>query len=219
MAEREHPLTPEAIRLIATIDEEGSFAAAARVLGKVPSALSYSVRQLEDALDVLLFDRASRNAVLTPAGRELLDEGRRLLMEFDAVASRVKRVASGWEGQLSIAANALLCPHTLLDLVNAFYGQRDAANAPPPTRLRLRQEVLSGTWEALLSGAADLAIGVDTDDTRNTGLQRIPLGDIPFVFAVAPHHPLARLPEPLDPARIRLHRAVAIADSAMRLSP
>lgn len=219
MAEREHPLTPEAIRLIATIDEEGSFAAAARVLGKVPSALSYSVRQLEDALDVLLFDRASRNAVLTPAGRELLDEGRRLLMEFDAVASRVKRVASGWEGQLSIAANALLCPHTLLDLVDAFYGQRDAANAPPPTRLRLRQEVLSGTWEALLSGAADLAIGVDTDDTRNTGLQRIPLGDIPFVFAVAPHHPLARLPEPLDPARIRLHRAVAIADSAMRLSP
>ena len=219
MTEREHPLTPDAIRLIATIAEAGSFAGAARALGKVPSALSYSVRQLEEALDVLLFDRASRSAVLTPAGRELLNEGSRLLLEIDAVASRVKRVASGWEGQLAIAANALMCPHTLLDLVDAFYAQRDTARLPPPTRIRLRQEVLSGTWEALLSGAADLAIGVDADDTRNTGLQVMPLGDIRFVFAVAPHHPLARLPEPLDPAMIRMHRAVAIADSALRLSP
>ena len=45
-----------------TIARTGSFAAAARELGKVPSALTYSVRQLEDALDVLLFDRSSRQA-------------------------------------------------------------------------------------------------------------------------------------------------------------
>ena len=219
MSDHDHPLTPEAIRLIATIDEAGSFAAAARVLGKVPSALSYSVRQLEDALDVLLFDRASRSAVLTPAGRELLSEGRRLLIEMDAVASRVKRVASGWEGQLAIAANALLCPHTLLDLVDAFYSQRDTARLPPPTRIRLRQEVLSGTWEALLTGTADLAIGVDADDSRVSGVQIEPLGDVPFVFVVAPKHPLARIDAVLTPAVIRMHRAVAIADSALKLSP
>jgi DNA-binding transcriptional LysR family regulator len=102
MAEHDHPLTSgrhPADRV--TIEEAGSFAAAARALGKVPSALSYSVRQLETALDVLLFDRSSRTAVLTPAGRELLSEGRRLLLEMDALASRVKRVASGWEGQLA----------------------------------------------------------------------------------------------------------------------
>lgn len=219
MSTSDHPLTPEAIRLIATIDEAGSFAAAARVLGKVPSALSYNVRRLEDALDVLLFDRSSRNAVMTPAGRELLTEGRRLLLELDAVASRVKRVASGWEGQLTVAANALVCPHTLLELVAAFFDQRDGDGMPPPTRLRLRQEVLSGTWEALLSGAADLAIGVDADDTRTTGIQIKPLGELRFVFAVAPHHPLAHADEPLEPEVIRPHRSIAIADSAMRLSP
>ncbi|WP_439536201.1 LysR family transcriptional regulator [Methyloversatilis sp.] len=219
MSDHDHPLNPEAIRLIATIDEAGSFAAAARVLGKVPSALSYSVRQLEDALDVLLFDRASRSAVLTPAGRELLSEGRRLLIEMDAVASRVKRVASGWEGQFAIAANALLCPHTLLDLVDGFYSQRDTARLPPPTRIRLRQEVLSGTWEALLTGTADLAIGVDADDSRVSGVQIEPLGDVPFVFVVAPQHPLARIDAVLTPAVIRMHRAVAIADSALKLSP
>ncbi|HEY9191296.1 MAG TPA: LysR family transcriptional regulator [Methyloversatilis sp.] len=219
MSTSDHPLTPEAIRLIATIDEAGSFAAAARVLGKVPSALSYNVRQLEEALDVLLFDRSSRTAVMTPAGRELLSEGRRLLLELDSLASRVKRVASGWEGQLTVAANALICPHTLLELVAAFFEQRDAAGKPPPTRVRLRQEVLSGTWEALLSGAADLAIGVDADDTRAAGIQVRPLGELRFVFVVAPHHPLARATEPLDPQTMRQHRAVAIADSAMRLSP
>ncbi|MBP6094834.1 MAG: LysR family transcriptional regulator [Methyloversatilis sp.] len=218
MAEHDHPLTPDAIRLIATIEEAGSFAAAARLLGKVPSALSYSVRQLETALDVLLFDRSSRTAVLTPAGRELLSEGRRLLLEMDAVASRVKRVASGWEGQLTLAANALMCPRTLLDLVAAFLDQRDDTGRPPPTRLKLRQEVLSGTWEALLSGTADLAIGVDADDTRAVGIQQRPLGELRFVFAVAPHHPLAHGDGPLDSQALRPHRAVAIADSAMRLS-
>jgi len=218
MSERDHPLSPDAIRLIASIDEAGSFAAAARALGKVPSALSYSVRQLESALDVLLFDRSSRNAVLTPAGRELLSEGRRLLLKMDALASRVKRAASGWEGQLALAANALVCPHTLLELVASFFAQRDATGQPPPTRLRLRQEVLSGTWEALLSGAADLAIGVDADDKRATGIQLRPLGEIHFVFVVAPHHPLARAAEPVEPHTLRRHRAVAIADSAMKLS-
>ena len=70
-----HALTPDALAMIDTIARTGSFAAAARELGKVPSALTYSVRQLEDALDVLLFDRRSRQAKLTAAGEELLNEG------------------------------------------------------------------------------------------------------------------------------------------------
>jgi DNA-binding transcriptional LysR family regulator len=58
-----------------TIARTGSFAAAARELGKVPSALTYSVRQLEDALDVLLFDRSSRQAQLTAAGERAAARG------------------------------------------------------------------------------------------------------------------------------------------------
>src|SRR5688500_13935578 len=103
MADALHALTPDALVMVDTIARTGSFAAAARELGKVPSALTYSVRQLEDALDVLLFDRRSRQARLTAAGEALLDEGRRLLGEMDAVANRVRRVAAGWEGRLTIA--------------------------------------------------------------------------------------------------------------------
>src|SRR4051794_30965229 len=101
-------LTPEALSMLDLIARSGSFAAAARELGKVPSSLTYSVRQLEDALDVLLFDRSSRQARLTAAGEELLNEGRRLLEQLDAVANRVKRVATGWEAQLSIAVDGVI---------------------------------------------------------------------------------------------------------------
>src|ERR1700743_2568091 len=101
-------LTPEALAMMDTIARTGSFAAAAREMGKVPSALTYSVRQLEDALDVLLFDRRSRQARLTAAGQELLTEGRRLLASAEAVANRVKRVATGWETQLTIAVDGAL---------------------------------------------------------------------------------------------------------------
>jgi molybdate transport repressor ModE-like protein len=102
MSDRRHVLTPEALEMMDTIERTGSFAAAARELGKVPSALTYSVRQLEDALDVLLFDRRSRQAQFTAAGQELLNEGRRLLAQIDAVANRVQRTASSATARCSI---------------------------------------------------------------------------------------------------------------------
>ncbi len=52
-------LTPDALTMIQAIAASGSFAAAARQAGMVPSALTYRVRQIEDALDVLLFDRSA----------------------------------------------------------------------------------------------------------------------------------------------------------------
>ena len=96
-------LTPDTLALLQSIARAGSFAAAARERNLVPSALTYRVRQVEEALDVLLFDRSSRQARLTEAGAELLREGARLLIDIDAVANRVRRVATGWEPQLTLA--------------------------------------------------------------------------------------------------------------------
>ena len=210
-------LTSDALVMIDTIARSGSFAAAARELGKVPSALTYSVRQLEEALDVLLFDRSSRQARLTAAGEELLAEGRRLLAQIEAVAHRVKRVASGWESQLAVAVDGVISRITVFELCEAFY----ALDAPagPPTRLRLRSEVLAGTWEALTSGQADLAIGCAGEPTQHEGISALPLGEIEFVFAVAPHHPLASASEPISDAELMRHRAIAVADSAQRATP
>jgi DNA-binding transcriptional LysR family regulator len=219
VSDRRNALTPEALAMMDTIARTGSFAAAARELGRVPSALTYSVRQLEEALDVLLFDRSSRQARLTAAGEELLGEGRRLLAEMDAVANRVKRVATGWETQLTIAVDGVISRVTMFELVEAFYALRPAGDGGPGTRLRLRTEVLAGTWEALLSGQADLAIGVGTHTSPPAGVQIEPLGDMAFVFAVAPHHPLAVHVGPISDAELLKHRAIAVADSAQRMSP
>ncbi len=219
MPQRRNVLTPEALAMMDTIARTGSFAAAAREMGKVPSALTYSVRQLEDALDVLLFDRSSRQAQMTPAGQELLTEGRRLLQEMDAVASRVRRVAGGWESELSIAVDDILSTTTLFELVEAFSGVCVDGDNGPGTRLRLRTGVLAGTWEALVHGQADLAIGVAGDFANPGGIELRALGELQFVFCVAPHHPLATLPEPLTPECLVQHRAVAVADTAQRLSP
>ena len=219
-------LTPEALSMIDTIARTGSFAAAARELGKVPSALTYSVRQLEDALDVLLFDRRSRQAKFTAAGEELLNEGRRLLAESAAVANRVKRVASGWETQLSVAVDDVISRLTLLELCEAFYaldpqgkaGAGTLGNGGPGTRLKLRTEVMAGTWEALVSGQADLAIGVGMQSPP-PGVAMEPLGEMSFVFAVSPQHPLAAATEPINDVELLRFRAVAVADTAQHMSP
>src|SRR3990167_3889338 len=202
-------LTPDALTMLQTIASAGSFAAAARDLGLVPSALTYRVRQIEDALDVLLYDRSSRQARLTEAGAELLREAARLLADIDAVANRVKRVATGWEPQLTIAVDSIISKDTVMELCATFF------TLNPPTRIKLRDETLSGTLEALISGQADRARGVPEAST-NAGIHSKPLGDVSFVYAVAPHHPLANAPEPLKDELVRQHRAVAVADTITR---
>ena len=208
-------LTPESFAMLDAIATQGGFAAAARALDLVPSALSYRVRQLEETLDVLLFDRRSRNAKLTPAGAELLREGRRMLADVATIAERVKRVATGWEPVLTIAVDSLISRKVVFELCQAFFELK------APTRLRLRGETLSGTWQALTTGKADIALGgaFETGSIASTqlaGIQVKALGDMPFVFAVAPRHPLAKRPEPLSDEEIAQHRVVAVADSTLR---
>jgi len=203
-------LTPDALFMLQTIDEQGSFAAAARKLNLVPSALTYRVRQLEEALDVLLFDRSSRQARPTAAGQELLREAGRLLQDIDTVANRVKRVATGWEAVLTVAVDSIVSRSVIMDLCEAFL----ALNSP--TRLRIRHETLSGTMATLTSGQADLALGVALGQHIAADIQHMALGEVPFVFAVAPQHPLAIAAEPLSDAQLVPHRMVAVADSVQR---
>lgn len=201
-------LTPESLTMLQTIARLGSFAAAARDMGLVPSALSYRVRQMEDSLDVLLFDRSSRQAKLTAAGDELLREGMRLLNDMDSIAQRIKRVATGWESQFTVVIDTIIQQRVVMDLCQHFL------EANPPTRLRLRDETLSGTQYALTSGQADLAIGVVLQEELPSGLRFEEIGPVmQFVFAVAPGHPLATASQPLSDADVRAHRAVAVADS------
>lgn len=208
-------LTLEALQILDAIDRKGSFAGAAGELDRVPSALTYSVRKLEDDLDVLLFDRSGHRAKLTPAGLELLTEGRHLLRAADELEQRVKRTASGWEVELRIVLDSVIPFEKIIPLIAAFDRQGSG------TRLRFSVEVLSGVWESLLTGRADLAIGAVHSGPEairmSSGFRTMPMISSTWIFAVAPSHPLATMPEPLTADQIKRHRAIAVGDTGHSL--
>jgi DNA-binding transcriptional LysR family regulator len=206
-------LSFDALTALDAIVRQGSFAAAAKELHRVPSALSYTIQKMEDDLGVRLFDRTARKAELTHAGRELLEEGRQLLALAGDLEFRVRQVAKGWELELRIAVDNLVSAESLLDLV------RDFDRMKTGTRLRFSYEVLGGTWEALLSGRCDLAIGAGGEPPSLSGYSVREVNRVRFLFCVAPGHPLAKAPEPLKPAQLFAHRAIAVGDTSRQAAP
>jgi DNA-binding transcriptional LysR family regulator len=200
----------DALQILDAIDRRGSFSAAGAELFRVPSTISYTVSKLEQDLGVLVFDRLGPKVKLTPAGEELLKEGRYLLKAAEDLEHRVRRVASGWETELSIDLELLFEPIALKDDIEDFYRVADR------TRLRFGQDALAGTWEALLDCRTDLLVGAVGDGPPGGGYRSVAMGIVPFVFAVAPHHPLAAINSPLGKAELLGHRAIVVADSARK---
>jgi DNA-binding transcriptional LysR family regulator len=205
-------LSLDSLAIVDAIDRTGSFSSAGKELFRVPSTISYTVAKLEEDLGVQLFHRMGPKVALTPAGQELLKEGRYLLKAASDLESRVKRVASGWETNLSIGLDSLFNPLALKDEIADFYG------VTKQTRLQIIQEALSGTWEALLDRRVDLLIGAAGEGPSGGGFTARPMGKVSFVFAVAPTHPLADATHPLHKGDLARHRAISVADSA-RLLP
>lgn len=201
----------DALVTVDTIARRGSFAGAAKELYRVPSTISYTVAKLEEDLGVALFERFGPKVALTPAGEELLKEGRYLLKAAGDLERRVRRVASGWETEFAIAIDSVLSPTGLIDDITAFYEVADQ------TRVRLIKEELSGTWEALLDRRADLLVGAAGAGPSGGGYTAEPMGTAAFVFVVAPAHPLAAVQHALTKADLAEHRAIAVSDSARQL--
>lgn len=206
-------LSLDALQVLDAIDRKGSFAAAADELHRVPSAVTYSIQKLEQDLDVRLFDRSGHRAQLTEAGRELLNEGRALLTAAGALERRVKQVASGVEVTLTIAVDNIIPIERLFPLIKDFDRQGFG------TRLRLLEESYGGSWDALVSGRADMVIGAPGDGPSGGGYASMSLGDVQFVFAVAPGHPLAQAAEPVASETLAQYRVISAADSSRQLPP
>ena len=211
-------LSLEALGVLDTIDRRGSFAAAAEELGRVPSAITYTIRTLEDTLDVLLFDRRGHRARWTPAGRTLLEDGRRLLAAAGDAEARVRRVATGWETELTVAVDVLIPWSRILPLVAAFYTECATLQAAQ-TQLKLSREVLGGSWDALSEGRADLVVGAPGDSPPGGGYRLRVMAEMTMLFVVAPAHPLAQSTAPLTETDIAAHRGIVAADTSRRLPP
>ncbi|HET8850166.1 MAG TPA: LysR substrate-binding domain-containing protein [Marinobacter sp.] len=206
-------ITIDALKVLDAIDRKGSFAGAAAELFRVPSAISYTVQKLEEDLNVDIFDRSGHKAVLTPAGRYLLSQGRSLLEAAENLAHTTRQVAQGWETRLRIGFNSLLPAEALFPAVSAFY------QLGVPVDVQLVEEVFAGTWDALQSRRVDLIVGADQLSKPAGSFATKPLGNMTFVFAVAADHPLAEAKEPLTEADIIQYPAAVAADTSRSLPP
>jgi DNA-binding transcriptional LysR family regulator len=130
------------------------------------------------------------------------------MQDVSRLTRRVKQVAGGWEDRLWIVTDEVMEFETLMPLIQSF----DALQSG--VALRITHEVLSGTWEALRDGRADVIIGATNAPPAMPKLQWFELGAMEWVFAVSPRHPLAKVKEPLQQELLMPYRAVVVADTA-----
>jgi len=204
------PITLDALQTLDAIDRRQSFAAAAEELHRVPSAVSYTINKLEEDLGVALFDRSRRKAELTAVGRLVLEQGRQILKASEELTALVRQAADGWETELRICIDSVLTCDPVYNLIEAF--QR----VQPKTEIRLSEEVLGGSWDALSNDRCDLVIGAEGAPPA-AGFALHSLGQVVFEFAVAAGHPLTELPTPLPMSAIQHYPTVIVADSSQRL--
>ncbi len=173
----------ESLRVLAAVVEQGSFARAAERLNKTQSAVSYQINKLEQRLGTDLFDRSAYRAELTPVGRRILEEGRRLLSQADYVANLVEQFSAGWEPQLELVVDGMLPTVPILQVL------KEMAQLSIPTQIQLRVEYLGGVQQRFMQDRADLMLVLDYQP-RNE-LCAVALSALEAVLVVKHDHPLA----------------------------
>ena len=174
------------LEMIDTVARLGSFTAAADVLHKVPSAISYGVRQVEQDLDVLLFRRLPRKVELTPAGELFVVEARIMLRHMEEVQSQTKRAAHGWKKTLKLTLDNVVRLDKMKPLIEDFYSTFEFAE------LQINMEVFNGSWEAISQGRADIVIGATSAVPVGGEFEVRDMGILDWAFVMSPSHPCVK---------------------------
>lgn len=201
-------LSIESLQLIELIARTRSFTAAANALHRVPSAVSYAVRNIEEELGVVLFRRMHRHVVPTEAGEHFVNEARDILKRMDEIRRDTLRVANGWQPSLSIALDNIVSSRRIDALMADFYRHFDNVE------LIVRIEVFNGVWEALATGRADIAIGATTAVPVGGEFRFRDMGAIEWAFLVSPDHPLAGADAPLAPDTLAVFPSICLEDTS-----
>jgi len=210
---RDDILTSDALKILDTIEQKGSFASAAQALYRVPSAITYAVQKLEEELGIALFKKEGRRAVMTPAARLLVREGREILSALQQLQRSALEVDSGWEPVINIAVNSILGLEFIYPVIADFYRQH------PHIEINLHEEVLTGSWEAIINERVDLIVDASNEPPKQQYIRVKKIGQTNWIFCAAPQHPLAKQRLPLDIARLADYRIVVVRDSARELAP
>jgi len=204
------PITLDALQALDAIERRGSFAKAAEELNKATSALSYTVQKLEEQLGVTLFQRQGRRSVLTPSGRLLLDEGRKILGATAYLADQVKELATGWEPRLRLGLESTV------DRAPIFLALGMLLAEQPNLEIDIQECVLNGGWEALEMDSIDLLVGAPSPVPLQKGFRAVPIPPADMLLVAAADHPLGRVARNVQAIaeQLPLSRRIVIHDTA-----
>jgi DNA-binding transcriptional LysR family regulator len=199
----------ESIRIVRMVAQYESITAAAERLNKVPSAISYTVRKLEESFGAKLFERRGCYIRLTEAGEYFIAHSKSILDDLQALKCNLAIVQGGIEPELTVAVNNIVPRDALIQFVC------DLEQAFPATRVTIQQEVYNGCWDALYANKADLVIGAPHFVPKTDGITSVPLGNLAWEFLVGADHPLANAQHVLQSAELRKYPAVCIRDTSV----
>lgn len=173
------------LRHFVAVAEEGHFSRAAKRANIVQSALSTSIRRLEEELEAKLFVRTTRQVRLTEAGRVLLDKAQALLHLASEAKTAVARVAGLERGTLRLgAAPNLTVFMDLPALVSGFHDRH------PGVEIHLTQGGSARLLEQLRAGELDLAILSMSDPQPD--IATVPIANAVMALVCSPRHALAK---------------------------
>ncbi len=198
-------LTLDQIRMFVAVAEAGSFRAGATRLRRAQSAVSHAIANLEQQLDVSLFDRSGHRPRITAAGQALLEDARTVLLKVDFMRARARGLGEGVEIELALMVD------TLYPLPVVAAALKDMREALPAVRLHLAVAPLGGPLQALRDKRCDLAImaGEDFLDPR---IETEALQAVPIVAVAAATHPLAGRNKTLTSAELADHLQIVLED-------
>ncbi|HEY6459477.1 MAG TPA: LysR family transcriptional regulator [Polyangiaceae bacterium] len=198
-------LTLDQLRVFLAVVDAGSFSAAARVLRRAQSAVSYGVANLERQLGVTLFDRSARTPVLTRPGEELAAEARAVCGQVDRLRARALGIHQGIEPRLGLAIDQLFPLEALVQALVAF---RDRF---PTVAFSLHTESLGKVVELVLEGTCSVGIGPLVPQLPDS-VERKPLAHVTMIHVAAPKHPLAKYRGPIPASVVKEHTQLVLAD-------
>jgi DNA-binding transcriptional LysR family regulator len=171
------------------VAEEQSFTRAGERLGTAQSAVSATVRRLEDALGAALFERTTHRVSLTDAGRALIPEARRTLAAAEDAREAVDQVRGGLRGTVRLGTMQAQATGVVSTarFVAAFRAHH------PAVQVQLRQAGSVVLAELVVEGHLDLAV-LGIPGRPPAGLELTELAREPMKLACAAGHPLASGP-------------------------
>ncbi|WP_438390043.1 LysR family transcriptional regulator [Caballeronia sp. DA-9] len=174
------------LAIIREVDRQGSLTAAANVLCLTQSALSHTVKKMEQQLGTAVWSRDGRNLRLTQAGQYLLALANRVLPQMEHAEERMKQFALGQRGTLRIGMECHPCYQWLLKVVSPYLARW------PDVDVDVKQKFQFGGIGALFG--YDIDILVTPDPLRKPGLRFEPVFDYEQVLVVGRQHRLAGAP-------------------------